>query len=219
MLERSTAQWLPKRRDSQEVAVIFAQPRVDSELACGTASPGQRFVMGRTDDLRRRRNDRDRMFHDGSRLCDEDVTVSRQWEGVHRLISTSTRCSVCARHPGTLTRARHADTSRSSAGTSRPKNHRLSHSVAAIDAAVAAAESDRQRACASVDCRGLRDCQCGAGNLRERQLPVVHVVRGREPVSVGLHQLVSGDDDPAEGRRGGCHSPWSTRRTSTMTHR
>ena len=38
-----------------------------------------------------------------------------------------------------------------------------------------------------------------ARNLRERELPLVHAVRGREPVPVGVHELVSDDGDPAQG--------------------
>ena len=46
----------------------------------------------------------------------------------------------------------------------------------------------------------LRGPQCAAGHLREREFPVVHAVRGSEPVPVRVYQLVSDDGDPAKGR-------------------
>ena len=47
---------------------------------------------------------------------------------------------------------------------------------------------------------GLRRRERAAGDLREPELPLVHAVRGSEPVPVGVYPVVSDDGDPAEGR-------------------
>ena len=47
---------------------------------------------------------------------------------------------------------------------------------------------------------GARGSQCAAGHLCEREFPVVHAVRGREPLPVRVYKLVSDDGHSAEGR-------------------
>ena len=39
-----------------------------------------------------------------------------------------------------------------------------------------------------------------AGDLRPPELPVVHAVRGTEPVPVGIYAVVSDDGDSSQGR-------------------
>ena len=56
------------------------------------------------------------------------------------------------------------------------------------------------RTCASFDSRGVRSPQCAARDLRERELPLVHAVRGSELIPVGVYELVSDDGDLAEER-------------------
>ena len=73
------------------------------------------------------------------------------------------------------------------------------------------------RTCASVDSRSPGGGECAPGDLRERQLPLVHVVRGSEPVPVCLHELVSDDGGLAEGRSARRRAAADARHQSALT--
>src|SRR6185503_3217831 len=51
------------------------------------------------------------------------------------------------------------------------------------------------------DCRRFGGRQRITGDLRQCELPVVHVVRRTEPVPIGVYAVVSDDDDSSQGRR------------------
>ena len=46
-----------------------------------------------------------------------------------------------------------------------------------------------------------------ARDVRQPELPVVHAVRGTEPVPVGIYAVVSDDGDSSQGRRPGLKNP------------
>jgi hypothetical protein len=54
---------------------------------------------------------------------------------------------------------------------------------------------------ATDDCRRFRDREYLAGDLYQSELPVVHTVRGAEPVPIGVYPVVSDDDDSSQGWR------------------
>jgi hypothetical protein len=56
-------------------------------------------------------------------------------------------------------------------------------------------------------CWSVRGCDGCAGLLDQPLLVLIHSVRGPEPVSVGIYELVSHDGDLAEAWREGlkCH--------------